>query len=91
MNRTLGSYVIFGNVPASTAPGKRIDYNGLLKFLHTGFLVIGSAIITFLINNVVGLNFYPDSTTDEMVITMFLIPFLKLMLTYFPNYSNPIE
>ena len=91
MKRNLLSMVCLGNIGISTAPSKRLDSNGLLKFLHTGFLVAASAFITFLINSVVGLNFYPDSTTDEMLITMFLVPALKLALTYFPNYSNPVE
>ena len=89
MNRSLGSLIILGNIPASESPAKRLDSNGLLKFLHTGFLVAASAFITFLINSAIGLNLYPDSTTDEMLITMFLVPALKLALTYFPNHSNP--
>ena len=88
MNRSLGSYIVLGNIPASLASAKRIDYNGALKFLHTGFLVGASGFITFLINNVTGINLYPDSTTDEMLITMFLIPILKLAVTWIPNHSS---
>ena len=88
MKRSLGSYVVFGNIEASNAPGRRIDYSGLLKILHTGFLVVGSGFLSFLISNIAGINLMPESTTDEMIITMMIIPTLKMALTFFPDFNK---
>lgn len=88
MNKTLGSQIIFGNIDASTAPAQRIDYNGLLKVLHSGFLVAASGFITFLINNVAGIDIVPSSKTDEMLMMLLIVPLLKLGLTWLPNHEE---
>lgn len=88
MNRTKINQIILGNIDASTAPAKTIDTNGLFKILHAGFLVIASSFITFLIANIGGLDLFPNSGTDEMIITALILPTLKFSLTYFANNST---
>ena len=87
MKRTLGNAIIFGNIDASSAPAGRIDYNGLLKFLHTGFLTGASAFLTYLVLNIGGIDLNPASSTDEMMITLFVIPVLKIALTWLPSHE----
>ena len=82
---TLGKSIIFGNTDASYAPAKRIDYNGFLQVLHTGFLVSASALITFLITAVMSIDIVPNSSMDETIITLIIIPLLKFALVYFKD------
>ena len=88
MKTTLGKAIVFGNIGESHAPSKQIDYNGLLKVLHSAFLVVASSFVSYLITSLPGLNFLPDSSTDELIITMFVIPLLELALTWLPSYDK---
>ena len=77
-----------GKIPESYAPSGTIDWNGFLKVLRLLILGALAVFIGAIISGLADVDFLPDTSIDENVIMMFVIPLLDVLRRWIVDYSH---